>query len=255
MKLAVAGNAMKKKAAPGAPPAGESLAHAQPRGTLASMAYERLRHEIINAQFPPGQKLHIGQLCNRYGIGLSPVREALNRLSRDGLVRQSDQRGFSVTPLSEAHLDELTKTRCWLYETALRESIAHGDEAWEEGVVLAYHRMSRIPRHLSEPDAIGYNPLWEEAHRNFHSSLIAACGSQWLMGFCEQLFDAADCYRHLSRVSSLRRSQRKDEHREIMEAVVSRNADKAVELLNAHFTRTADLVRDKLAALSRTATR
>lgn len=220
-------------------------------GTLATKAYQRLRREIINAQHPPGEKLHIRQLCDRYGMGLSPVREALNRLSRDGLVTQSDQRGFSVAPLSEAHLDELIKTRCWLNEIALRESMAHGDSAWEEGIVIAYHRQSRIPRHASSAEnTTVYSQEWEQAHRNFHSSLIAACGSQWLKGFCEQLFDAADRYRHLARVSRLHGEIRlKDEHHQIMEATIARDADKAVALLNIHFTKTADLVRERLAAL------
>jgi len=220
-------------------------------GTLASRAYEQLRRDIINAQFVPGRKLLIRELCKRYGVGLSPMREALNRLSRDGLISQSDQRGFRVAPLDEEHLAELTRTRCWLNEIALRESIANGDSAWEEGIVLAYHRLTRIPRHRSEADKAAYNPVWEEAHRAYHTSLIAACGSRWLKGFCEQLFDAADCYRHLSRVSSLRRKLHRDEHRAIMDAVLARDAGKAVKLISSHFTRTADLVRDRLAALRR----
>ncbi|MGE0559545.1 MAG: GntR family transcriptional regulator [Burkholderiales bacterium] len=217
--------------------------------TLASMAYQRLRHDIINAQYASGQKLRIRELCKRYDIGLSPVREALNRLSRDGLVSQTDRRGFAVTPLTEADLHELIKTRCWLNEIALRESIANGDSAWEEAIVIAYHRLTRIPRYLTEGTERAYNPAWEKMHRTFHSSLIAACGSHWLKGFCEQLFDAADCFRHLSRVSSVRRELRQDEHREIMDAVLARDTDKAVRLLNLHVTSTAALVQQRLPEL------
>lgn len=220
--------------------------------TLASTAYDRLREDIISARFAPGQKLTIQSLCHRYGMGLSPVREALNRLSRVGLVSQADRRGFSVTPLDEEHLQELTRTRCWLNEIALRESIANGDLAWEERVLLSYHRLSRIPRHRTGAAGAEYNPEWEKAHRTFHAALISACGSRWLEGFCEQLFDAADCYRHLSRVSSLERRQpRKDEHKLILEAALGRDADTAVELIKKHFCRTAELVRERLAASAR----
>lgn len=216
--------------------------------TLASQAYQRLRQDIIKARYVHGGKLRIQELCERYGVGPSPIREALNRLSRDGLVTQSDHKGFSVTPLSREHLEELTRTRCWLNELAIRESMVHGGRAWEEGVVLAYHRLSRIPRFISEEDKTVYNPEWERAHRAFHSSLIAACGSRWLIAFCEQLFDASDCYRHLSRVSSLKRGPRKDEHQEMVKAVVARDADAAAKLLRTHFTRTAELVRERLEA-------
>lgn len=214
--------------------------------TFASIAYQRLRHDIINAKHPSGSKLRIQELCERYQLGPSPMREALNRLARDGLVTLSDHKGFSVTQLSRAHLEELTRTRCWLNTLALTESIAKGDAAWEESVVLANHRLSRVPRHLSSEPAAAYNPAWEEAHRAFHASLIAACGSRWLIGFCEQLFDAADCYRHLSRVSSLKRGQTRDEHQAMVNAIVARDTDSAVALLHGHFTRTAELVRDRL---------
>jgi DNA-binding GntR family transcriptional regulator len=217
--------------------------------TLASTAYQRLRADIINARHEPGGKLRVQELSERYGLGPSPIREALNRLSRDGLVTLNDRRGFSVTPLSQAHLEELTRTRCWLNELALRQAIANGDSAWEEGVVVAYHRLTRLPRYIdADTVANRCNPAWELAHRAYHSALIAACGSRWLIAFCEQLFDAGDCYRHLSRVSSMKRAERRIEHRQILDAVVARDADTAVALLTRHVTRTAELVRERLAA-------
>lgn len=227
------------------------LAAAGGSGTLASRAYARLREEIIGAHFESGQRLHIQQLCQRYGMGLSPVREALNRLSREGLVSQTDRRGFRVTPLGENHLAELTRTRIWINELALRQSISGGDLGWEELVVLAYHRLSRVPRHGAGTNGPEYNPEWEKAHRSFHAALISACGSHWLMDFCEQLFDAADCYRHLSRVSSVQRKQpRQDEHKLIMEAALARDADRAAELIRHHVLKTADLVRERLNTLA-----
>lgn len=204
--------------------------------TLASAAYERLRMEISTGVFMPGEKLPIRLLCERYGMGLSPIREALNRVSRDGFVQQTDQRGFSVTPLTEADLVDLTKARCWISAVALRESVLNGDMAWEEGVVLAYHRMARIPSPGEDVDFI--NPTREVAHRAFHRSLIAACDSQWMLSFCEQLFDAADRYRFISRRQPVHDASRFDEHRLIMEAALARDADKAVALLTQHINYT-----------------
>ena len=220
-------------------------------GTLASAAYERLRHEVMTAQLLPGQKLNIRQLCERYEMGLSPVREALNRLLRDGLITQADQQGFRVAPIGVEQLDELTRTRCWLNELALRESIAHGDAAWEEGVVLACHRLLRLPRDPLDGDTPLRNLDWEDAHRAFHESLLAACRSQWLLGFCDQLFGAAERYRHISRISR-QSERRRDEHKQIMEASVARNADLAVQLLSQHFRATAERARQKLVALQST---
>ena len=203
--------------------------------TLASRAFLRLRQDIIEGSFTAGEKLRIRQLCETFGIGVSPMREALNRLSRDGLVEQTDLRGFSVAAVSEEDLVELTRARLWMNEVALRQSIARGDSAWEESVVLAYYRMSRITAAPASRD-----PAWEVAHRGFHTSLIAACGSRWMIRACEQLFDAADRYRYLSRAAHFAEGRRQDEHRPMMEAAIAREVETAVRLLQEHFLRTEE---------------
>ena len=147
--------------------------------TLASSAYERLRFDIISGVFPPEAKLLIRRLCARYEIGLSPIREALNRVSRDGLVKHHEQRGFTVTAVTEADLEDITKARCWANEVALRESIANGDQGWEEAILIAFHRMSRLQGPAEQADH-PVDAAWERAHRAFHTSLISACGSSWL---------------------------------------------------------------------------
>ena len=100
--------------------------------TLASHVYDQLRQDIISVAIEPGEKLHIRSLCERFDVGLSPMREALSRLSTEGLVAQSDHRGFAVAPMGEQDLVDITRARCWLNELAIRKSIAHGDAAWEE---------------------------------------------------------------------------------------------------------------------------
>ena len=214
------------------------------RATAASTVYERLRRDIIAAELEPGQKLTIKSLCDRYGTGLSPMREALNRLSRGGLLIQTDRRGFRVSPLSEDHLAELTKTRIWLNEIALRESIANGGQEWEEALVLSYYRLTRAARPSGSSGSREETPARQDAHRQFHASLIAACGSTWLIRFCEQLFDAADRYRHVSRqVLGQQSGDRDDEHRLLMDAAISRDAEAALELLRRHFSATAEFAR------------
>ena len=90
------------------------LAQREPAGTLASSVYDRLRGDILSGSLPPGEKLRTEALRARYEVGNSPIREALNRLSADGLVTREDQKGFRVAAASRADLEELVKTRCWL---------------------------------------------------------------------------------------------------------------------------------------------
>jgi GntR family transcriptional regulator, carbon starvation induced regulator len=217
-------------------------------GTRASEIYSLVRSDIIAARLPPGSKLKIAELASKYDVGIAPVREALNRLSAESLVVQTDQRGFSVAAISPDDLDDLLRARRWLNEVALRESIAHGGQDWEEGVLVACHRLLKISRRTELDDgASSSNPQWEEAHRAFHKSLLAACGSSWVLSFCDQLFLKSERYRHIARSASAARSATAaKEHRAIMEVALARRTEDAIRLLNAHFTQTALMVRKSL---------
>lgn len=110
------------------------------------------------------------------------------------------------------------------------------------GVVLACHRLTRAPRYpAGHADELQFDPAWEAAHRAFHRSLVAACGSSWLLDMDAHLFDVADRYRHLARRSALSGTDaRPDQHEAIMLAVLDRDTPHATALLQAHFQRTAD---------------
>ena len=207
-----------------------------------------MRNDILTGELMPGDKLRVDFLRARYEIGTSPMREALNRLAADGLVVHEDQRGFHVSSIGKAELIELMKTRCWLEETALRESIANGDAAWEERALLAFHRLSRVPRSASET-SYAINPEWERLHGDYHRALIGACGSRWLLGFCDQLNDQTHRYRQIAAQVDDPRRDEVDEHRDIMEATIARDTDRATRLLMEHFSRTSDLILAKFPEL------
>lgn len=211
--------------------------------TRATNLYDRMRSDLLDGALLPGSKLQIEQLCERYEIGQTPLREALNRLVADGLVERREQRGFMVSPISATDLAEITRTRLWLEEIALRQSIAAHTTAWEEGLVLAQHRLARTPRSLSA-ERFEDNPDWEPLHRGFHRALIAGCDSRWLLGFCEQLADQHHRYRRLSAARAFAKRGVKAEHEQLMNAALAGRADEAVVLLRGHFERTAKIILD-----------
>jgi DNA-binding GntR family transcriptional regulator len=209
--------------------------------TLATSIYARLRRDILHGVFRAGEKLRLDGLCERYEIGATPLREALNRLFAEELVNREEQRGFRVAPVSLSDLAELTKTCCWISELALRESIKNGDADWEEGVVLAAHRLSRVRREGAEGYA-SFNPEWEERHRIFHLALIGACGSRWLIDFYATLMDRNTRYRYLAFADGSEPRDVEAEHQAIVAAVLARDADRAVAAANAHLRKTTDSV-------------
>jgi DNA-binding GntR family transcriptional regulator len=212
--------------------------------TLASMAYERLRADIISGMFRPGEKLRINSICEGYDIGPSPMREALNRLSSEGLLQQTDQRGFRIPPVTLKDLDELLRARCWANEVSLRNSIRTGGLEWEARVSSAFQTLEATPPSL-KGDTEVLDAAWCDAHENFHAALISESGSSWIYDFCTQTYIAAERYRHAARITKVQRSDL-EEHRVIANATLARREDEAVELLLEHFRKTARIVRDWL---------
>lgn len=206
--------------------------------TRASAVYEQMRWDLAHGVLAPGSKLRVEAMSTRYGVGASPIREALSRLSAEGLVDRTDLRGFSVATLNWDELPILTQTRVQLESLALRESIAHRDQAMEDQLVLLVHRLSRTPRSLSKEHYVT-NPAWEALHSEFHRTLLSRCPSRWLRGYCENLADEVYRFRQVAADKAFTSRNEHAEHVEIFEATIEGRADDAVRLLNEHFTRTA----------------
>jgi DNA-binding GntR family transcriptional regulator len=124
-------------------------------------------------------------------------------------------------------------------EVAMREAVMHGDQAWEERVLVSYHRLSKVSRYLTlEPPTP--NPAYDPQHREFHSALISGCGSEWLVAVCEKLFDHAERYRNVSRKIAV--IPREAEHKQIVEAALARRVDETVALCRQHVERTGEII-------------
>lgn len=209
--------------------------------TSADSVEQRLSADICSGRLEPGAKLAFGMLRERYGVGLSPLREALQRLVSQNLVTAEGHVGFRVAALSLEELQDVQSLRKRLSADALRASIANGTIDWESDVLGAAHRLARartpVDPYGDDADA------WEEAHRQLHWALISACPSKWLLQFCRVLDAQYIRYRRivLARGWSSRdfRDRVHNEHARLVEETVNRNADLAVQLLQAHFDNNA----------------
>ena len=211
--------------------------------SLTTQAFHRIYAMIIRGELMPGEKLKIESLRNTLGVGASPLREALSLLTSEQLIERLDQRGFRVAHINAEAFEELLKTRCWLEERALRESMQKKDPEWEERVLLAHHRLKRRPRVLDDGSL---NPEWEDLHKAFHMSLLSACGSSILLRICNQLYDQNVRYRNVSGVYVSAERGVGNEHNAIMEHVLEGDEDGAVRELLLHYRKTGKLLSEHL---------
>jgi GntR family carbon starvation induced transcriptional regulator len=213
------------------------------RRTLSDEVAARLRAEILEGVFAPGQKLAMSDLTQRYGVGLSPIREALSRLEGEAIVQREGQRGFRAAAMSREDFAEIVFLRQMVEETAIRAAIRRGDDRWEASVVAAFHLLER--RTASMKAGNGDLADYELAHKVFHTAIGAGAGLKRLSALQLRLYDEARRYR----LHFYRRYLGKEgfgwdgaitEHRRILDAIVRRDANQAAEILRNHVTLISD---------------
>jgi DNA-binding GntR family transcriptional regulator len=200
---------------------------------LVDQAFQRLRQDVLTGTFAAGTKLKVEELQAAYGYSSSPLREALSRLSQEGLVRADERRGFRVAPLSPDDLRDITRMRLMLDVQALQEAIEHGDDVWEAAIVAAFYRLDKVESRLPDGPVI-LDAEWSALHRDFHAALLAACPSQRQLAWSASLFDQAERYRRFSARHRKAARRKSNEHKKLMDATLRRDSATACALLADH---------------------
>lgn len=217
------------------------IGHRATTKSLTEAAYLALRADILACRLAPGEKIKINDICASQGVSLGAIREALSRLTAEGLVVAETQRGFNVAPVSQDDLIDLTSTRIELELACLKRAIELGDVEWETGIVAAYHRLSRTPERV-EGDPMVVSEDWASAHKEFHAALVAACGSPWRLRLRAILYDQSERYRRLSVPAVPHERDLDTEHRGLMEAALARDIASVGALMCDHLTTTTNRV-------------
>jgi DNA-binding GntR family transcriptional regulator len=206
-----------------------------------SETYKSLKTDLMNGRFKPGAQLRIDAMSKSLDVSVGAVREALSRLTSDGVVDNVPQKGFVVAPVSAEDLKDLTNVRIEIENRCLELAIERGNLAWEGRILSAYHRLSKTKIGTDDPRR-PVNPDWTIVHDEFHDSLIAACNSKWLRKLREVMYVQAERYRRMAAPYVIERRDVDAEHKAIMEATLQRNSVLACELLARHLETTAEII-------------
>jgi GntR family transcriptional regulator, carbon starvation induced regulator len=212
------------------------------KSTLSEVVYSAVRTAILGGQLRPGQRLKVSDLAAVHGVSLNVVREALNRLTGEQLVRAEPKIGFAVTNLSLEDLADLVAVRAAIEGTALRWAIRHGDMTWESQIVAAHYRLVNTP---GEPPAVTND--WIRAHSDFHAQILSASGSPRMREITRSLSDSAEIYRRWSLSLAEPPRDLAREHAELVEATLARDTERAVSALTAHIEQTRNTIINNVA--------
>lgn len=216
--------------------------------TRADEAYAQIYSAILDGVHPPGSRLVGSSLQEQYGLSVGVMREVLTRLAGVGLVRAESQRGFRVIDVSADDLRQLTESQVIVERALLEQAILHGDLDFEARLTAAHHKLERTPHDM--PDG-RTNEDWRLAHAEFHRQLLSGSPNQHLRRIATSLRDQATVFQSWSRAigGDIHRDAA-GEHREILEAVLARDTDRALATLTAHIERTRDILVANTASLT-----
>jgi DNA-binding GntR family transcriptional regulator len=206
--------------------------------TTTGMIADALRADIASGALSDGAALAQNAIAARFHVSHIPVREALRRLESDGLVVIEPNRGAFVASLSPDDVRELFDLRILLECDALRHAIPRHTDA---SVLRVRHAQELL-------EALADRREWEAQDRAFHALLIAPSGRNRSIDLIRNLRAAVErfCLIHLDPTGKSGSRFWKPEHRAIIKALESRDADAAAAALHAHLESTAHLVLKKL---------
>jgi GntR family transcriptional regulator, carbon starvation induced regulator len=204
--------------------------------TRADWVDRRLKEAILRGELGPGERLVAATLAERWNVSATPLREAIQRLAAEGLVQTAPQRGARVAPVSARDAEEIYELRLLLEPRALRESLAHSDEAHRGEIDAAYVEFERT---VAAADLAGAL----DAHRDLHAALLARCPSRWLLRLIGLLAEQSQLFQLTSIGAPGGHYDVIGEHRSIVDDACAGRVDEAVAALTEHLQRTLDGVR------------
>ncbi|WP_131781142.1 GntR family transcriptional regulator [Legionella gresilensis] len=200
--------------------------------TKTTQITQKLREDILSGYFPPGTKLQLQILKKKYGVGFSPLREALSRLTTNGLVHFKEQCGFCMPTLSLDELYDIYTNRMRIENIALELAIENGDEHWEAEIIACWYRYAKFMKTNDPLDSY----VWHAMEKEFSSTLIKACKSPWLLKMKDILYENAARYHFLclSRHNTNRETifAYINDCQDLVNAVIARDKIKALKISN-----------------------
>jgi DNA-binding GntR family transcriptional regulator len=203
--------------------------------SLNDWAYDAIKQAILKLQFAPTTQLHVDQLADELRISRTPIRDALLRLEKDGLVHAVPRVGFFVSEITKRDLRELFELRELLESYACRKaatSLSDGDLEYATNLL-------RESRSAADSEDLG---KFLQTEIEFHSFLIERAGNHWLAAMMESVRDLTYRERILSLKSLDNIHQSCSEHLAILDALRQSNAELAGELMAAHIRSARDRV-------------
>ncbi len=227
----------------GAPGDGDGRLPRESVATRSEQAYAELKRRVLDNEFPVGAFFLEQELADLLRMSRTPIREALVRLSNEGLVEIRPRHGMRVIPISAADMREI-----YTILTALEAEVAA--EVASRG--LSPEELATLRKAVdSMDDALAMDDLgaWAKADERFHRTLVAASANQRLRNVILQYWEQAHRVRMLTLHLRPKPVQSTQEHHDLVDAIEAREPQRAWQIHRTHREEAAKMLAEILSRI------
>jgi DNA-binding GntR family transcriptional regulator len=201
----------------------------QSANPLAEQVYQQLKQEIFSFRLFPGDRFSETDIAQYYGVSRTPMRDALFRLLREGYLEVGFRRGWKVSEINFAQLDQLYDLRIVL-ETASLDKLASAAPPHPE--IDALKSVWCVAAEARESDPVAMFALDED----FHRGIVRASGNDEMLRVHNEVTERIRIVRRLDFLKPHRTSATYDEHAKMLRCIDRGKCGEAAMLLRAHIT-------------------
>lgn len=226
---------------------GEKQTHR--RGFGVSTVYETLRNEIIELKLAPGSPIDEVQLSERFELSRTPIREALVKLSSEGLITTLTNRATIVSQIDFLGLPEFFDALTLMYRVTTRLAAARHEEA---DIPLILSSQAAFESAVNERDVLGMI----STNRDFHVAIAIAGRNRHYTELFTRLLDEGRRILRLyySSFNDVLPRHYVTEHEDMIAAIIERDVEKADRIAVAHADQIVQQIRSYIAADTRQTT-
>jgi len=199
--------------------------------SLREQTYQVLRSAILSGEFLAGSRLVETQIAEKLQVSRTPIREALQQLQQEQLVVADENGSLRVVSFSITDAENLYRCRLVLEKESVIEACNKANTEQLEKIDLAIQMAEKT--NLQESNQLTSYQLLHIDYQ-FHRAIAECSGNPWLTLLLDQLFDKMALLRMQTVQQNLKVMEIRTEHRQIYEAIVQKNSEKALEALSNH---------------------
>jgi len=192
--------------------------------------YERLRSDLISGAIMPGERLNTLRLAERFGMSQSVIREALSRLTADGLTITLHRRGFRAAPISVREMTQVADALAEIEAICLSRSMQAGGSVWVASVTAAHAAFADTPFHV-EGEGPGVSERFVEAYSRFRTALVSACDNEVLLRLRSQALVLTERHSRICAALGAKTGHLSEAYLPLMAAIAAGDEARATALL------------------------